>query len=135
MALRFRPIHPSSLVIKRSLYELAGGFCGLVRNGEDTPLYAEAWRRGRFVFVNKPLFTSIAPASGLSASGIALHDVRVSLGQIGRSLWRSLAARRRGSGWFAVWWLYAIVRRYGLWVATRLRRRRPPVRQNVSARA
>ena len=54
-ALKFMPIHPSALVIRRSLNNEVGGWCGEVRNGEDTPLYAEAWRKGRFVFVNKPL--------------------------------------------------------------------------------
>jgi glycosyltransferase involved in cell wall biosynthesis len=136
VALRFRPIHPSSLVVRRDIYERVGGFCGVVRNGEDTPLYAELWRNGKFVFVNKPLFTSIAPPSGLSAKGIAYSDVRISLGRIGRSVWRALTARRRGSGWFAAWWLYAIIRRNGLWVANRLRRRvASGPAQKASARA
>jgi glycosyltransferase involved in cell wall biosynthesis len=121
-ALGFMPIHPSSIVIRRRLYEEAGGFCGEVRNGEDTPLWAELWRRSSFVFVNKPLFTSIAPASGLSAGTIAYSDVSISLGRVGRTLLRSLRERRPGSGWFAVWYGATVVRRNALWVVRRLRR-------------
>ena len=121
-ALGFMPIHPSSIVIRRDLYEAAGGFCGEVRNGEDTPLWAELWRRSRFVFVNKPLFTSIAPASGLSAGTIAYSDVSISLGRVGRTLLRSLRERRPGSGWFAVWYAATVVRRNALYVVRRTRR-------------
>jgi glycosyltransferase involved in cell wall biosynthesis len=121
-ALGFMPIHPSSVVIRRRLYEEAGGFCGLVRNGEDTPLWAELWRRSRFVFVNKPLFTSVAPTSGLSAGTIAYSDVSISLGRVGRSLLRSLRDRRRGSGWFAIWFGATVIRRNALWVVRRVRR-------------
>ncbi|HUR15862.1 MAG TPA: glycosyltransferase, partial [Candidatus Limnocylindrales bacterium] len=120
-ALKFMPIHPSALVIRRSLNNEVGGWCGEVRNGEDTPLYAEAWRKGRFVFVNKPLFTSIAPMTGVSAAFIPYHDIRVSLGRIGRSAIRSLLARKRGSVWLLAWWLTAVARRHALYLVRRFK--------------
>jgi hypothetical protein len=133
-ALKFMPIHPSALVIRRSLHNEVGGWCGEVRNGEDTPLFAEAWRKGRFVFVNKPLFTSIAPMTGVSAAFIPYHDIRVSLGRIGRSTVKALLARKRGSGWLAFWFMTAVARRHALWfvrkfklgkLISRVRSRRP----------
>ena len=120
-ALHFMPIHPSSAVIRRELFNATPGYCTGARNGEDVPLWAELWRRGRFAFVNRALFTSVAPPTGLSAGRIRYADVYVPLRAVAGSLVRSLAARRRGSAWFALWFATAVLRRNGVWLVRRLR--------------
>jgi GT2 family glycosyltransferase len=122
-ALRFMPIHPSSALIRRELFEHVGGYCEQAWNGEDAPLWAELWRNGRFAFVNEALFTSIAPVTGLSAQRLLYRDVRIPLLMMGRTLLRSIRARKRGSGWFLTWWLLAVARRHAVWLKRRLRRR------------
>ncbi len=122
-ALKFMPIHPSSAVVRRDLFNATHGYCEGARNGEDVPLWAELWRHGRFAFVNAALFTSVAPPTGLSAGRIRYTDVYVPLRSVAGTLLRSLRARKRGSGWFLVWFAAAVVRRNGTWLVRRLRRR------------
>jgi glycosyltransferase involved in cell wall biosynthesis len=131
-AMRFMPIHPSAAVVRRELFERSGGYCETAWSGEDVPLWAELWRNGRFAFVNEALFTSIATPSGLSARLLAYADVWNPLALIARSLWRSIRAHRRGTAWFALWFVSAVIRRHGTYVVRRLRRRKRSI-QNGSA--
>ncbi len=121
VALRFVPIHSSSTVARRSLFLSVGGAPEDVRNGEDVALFIRLWLNGRFAFVNKPLFESVAISSGLSAGRLSYHDVRVGLQRMMAALLTSIRRRRRGSGWFALWVADRFVRRHLSWAVRRLR--------------
>jgi len=49
------PVHPSSVVIPRKMFRLAGTFDPLVRNGEDTEMWFRLALRGKIAFLNRPL--------------------------------------------------------------------------------
>jgi glycosyltransferase involved in cell wall biosynthesis len=123
VALRFMPVNSSSAVVRRVLFQRTAGFCETVRNGEDMPLWAELWlTSGRFAFANRLLFRSVAPPSGLSAAAMPYRAVRVPLWRAARCLARSIARRKRGTGWFAAWFAGAVLRRHATWLARRARR-------------
>lgn len=102
ISLRFMPVVPSSLVVRRSLFERVGGFPEDVRTGEDITLVARLWLHGRFCFVNRPVYTSVQLGSGVSAGPRTYHDVRKLLARVGLTLWRSARSRRAGTLWFAL---------------------------------
>jgi glycosyltransferase involved in cell wall biosynthesis len=122
VALRFMPINCSSAVIRRELFQSAGGFCESVRNGEDISLWAALWLDGRFVFANEALFVSVATAGGLSAGPMPYAAVYEPLRLVGGSLRRAIAQRKKGWTWFLAWFLSAIVRRHATWLVRLVRR-------------
>jgi glycosyltransferase involved in cell wall biosynthesis len=124
VAMRFMPIHTSATVARRSLIQHVGGFPEDVRIGEDLLLFIQLWLNGRFAFVDEALFESVAPPTGLTGSGLRYRDVRLGLARAGRALLVALRRRRRGSGWFALWYARRLVSRHVLYVRRRLARRR-----------
>jgi glycosyltransferase involved in cell wall biosynthesis len=124
VALRFPPTHTSSTLIRKSLYEAAGGCPEDMRYGEDMILFIGLWLHGRFAFVNKPLFESIAIASGLSAGPLRYRDVRLGLQRMVSALVTSVRLRKRGTGWFALFVLERTARRNIAWAVRKLQLRR-----------
>jgi glycosyltransferase involved in cell wall biosynthesis len=121
VALRLMPIHLSATIVRRSLFEEVGGFPEDVRNGEDVTLYTALWLNGRFAFVNKPLYESVAISGGLSASPRDYYDVRMGVLRMFRALGTAIKKRRRGTAWFAIWVLERAVQRHVWWLVRRLR--------------
>ena len=122
-ARRFMPVHSSSVVLKKSLFEKAGGFPEDMRNGEDVSLWMRLWLFGRFAFVNKPLFESSAVATGLAAGRLSYGDVRRGLWRMAVTLKDAIRARRPGTGQFAIWFAGRIFHRHAVYFAKRLRPR------------
>jgi glycosyltransferase involved in cell wall biosynthesis len=134
-ALRFVPIHSSSAVVRKSLFDSVGGFPEDVRNGEDVALWIRLWLHGRFVFVNEPLFVSVAPPHGLSAANLTYHDVRLGLARMAQGVISAARRRRPGTGWFALWFADRLVRRHGSWLRRQLNIRLGRTRGPSSATA
>ena len=122
-ARRFMPVHSSSVVLRKSLFEKAGGFPEDMRNGEDVSLWMRLWLFGRFAFVNKPLFESAAVATGLAAGRLSYADVRRGLWRMAVTLKDAIRARKPGTDQFAIWFAGRVVHRHGVWLAKKLRQR------------
>jgi glycosyltransferase involved in cell wall biosynthesis len=123
VALRFMPIHPSAAIARRSLCLAVGGFPEDVRAGEDMQMWIKLWVHGRFAFVNESLFQSVAPPDGISAGELSYHDVRVGLARAGKGLLQAVRLRRRGTGWFGVWFARRLLNRHALWLRRKFARR------------
>jgi glycosyltransferase involved in cell wall biosynthesis len=122
-ARKFMPVHSSAVVLKKSLFEKAGGFPEDMRNGEDVSLWMRLWLFGRFAFVNKPLFESSAVATGLAAGKLRYADVRRGLWRMAVTLKDAIRMRRPGTGAFAIWFIGRIFHRHGVWLAKKIRHR------------
>jgi glycosyltransferase involved in cell wall biosynthesis len=119
VALDFMPIHSSAVVVRRSLFDAAGGYQENIRNGEDVSLWLRLWLLGRFAFVNRSLFRSVAPATGLSASRVPYGDVRKAIRPMAGSVGRAIRTRKAGTGWLIIWFMRAVVQRHRAWLRRR----------------
>lgn len=119
-AMRFMPIRSSGVIASRSLLLDVGGFAEDVRRGEDLLTWIKLWQHGRLAFVNESLFESIAPPDGLTAGEFSYRDVRVGLSRAGMAVLEALRSRRRGAGWFAVWWGRRFLSSHAEWLRKRL---------------
>jgi glycosyltransferase involved in cell wall biosynthesis len=128
VAQRFMPIHPAAMVARKSLLTAVGGFPEDLRIGEDLILFTQLWLHGRFVFVNESLFESIAPPTGLTGGHLPYRDVRIGLVRSGKALVQAVRMRRRGTGWFAIWFARRLVNRHVVWLRRRMRRPANPER-------
>jgi len=124
IARRFMPIVPSSAVIKRSLFERAGGFETDVRWGEEVPLFARLWLEGRFAFVNRPLYDSAQRPTGMSAVSRSYRDTALHLARLGKTLLAAIARRRPGTRSFAREYARRVYRKHRNWFGGRLRKMR-----------
>jgi len=130
VAMRFRPVHASAVVVRRSLFEDVGGFWERMRTGEDTCLWVNLWLRGRFVFVNLPLVESAVVETGVSAQGLSYHALLLSATCMLAGLARAVRARRPGTRWFVVFAARRLINLHTRWLLGTLRRRgrRPAAR-------
>ena len=124
MALNFMPAHPSSMVVRRSLFLAVGGFPVRSR-GEDHALWARLWLTGRFTFVNKPLFHWRQLPTGLTATArdSRYRDELDKFADLGLLLLRAVRRRRPGVLWFALWYARQLIWRTAFWLKRRVRRR------------
>ena len=117
------PVHSSAVLMKKTLFERAGGFPEDMRNGEDVSLWMRLWLFGRFAFVNKPLFESSAVATGLAAGRLSYGDVRRGLWRMAVTLKDAIRLRKPGTAQFAIWFIGRIFHRHGVWLAKKIRHR------------
>lgn len=72
--LRGNFIGPSTLVVRRSLYDSVGGFDSGLTRLQDWDLILGLTRRTRFAFIDAVLVTGVAVAGGISSDRPALRD-------------------------------------------------------------
>ena len=121
IAWRFVPCHPSSTIVRRSLFNSVGGFPEIRPDG-DWALWTRLWLGGTFAFVNQPLFTYAATEGSLSAYGRTYRQELKTAALQTRLLASAIRQHRPGTGWFALWYLRMLVRRQWLWASRRIER-------------
>lgn len=125
VAMRFMPTHSSATIVRKSLAEQVGGFAENVKLGEDSVFWARLWPRGRFAFVDEPLFESFATDTSLNSAAVSYHDVRLGLAAAGRALLDAIRLRKRGTDWFTAWYVRRVFNRHALWLRRKIKRPTP----------